>query len=106
MTAHTPGPWTAVECDEGSQYPAGVAVAVHKQSEPWKATGAICHMVGQGDGEYSSDVTNANARLIAAAPALLEAAKAALQAIEAEDYFLECAKLLRAAIKQAEGGAE
>lgn len=67
----TPGPWIAVEADEMSPLPAGVMVAVHAAAEPWKATGTICELNGQGDREYDPAVTNANARLIAAAPELL-----------------------------------
>ena len=76
MSEHTPGPWEAVEVCEGILFPAGVAVAVQTSAEPWKRTGRICDIVAQGDGAYSSETTTANARLIAAAPELLEACRA------------------------------
>lgn len=70
---HTPGPWIAVETCEGVPLPAGVACSVQTESEPYKRTGRICEMNGQGpDGKYSSATTQANADLIAAAPEMLE----------------------------------
>lgn len=69
---YTSGPWTEVEHNEGCEFPSGVAVAVHRKSEPFKQIGCICHMVGQGEGKYDPEITTNNAKLIAAAPEMYE----------------------------------
>jgi hypothetical protein len=75
MSKHTPGPWEAHETGEGLPWPAGVLTAVYKAGSERLKTDCICDLIAQGDGKYDPDVTNANARLIAAAPDLLEAAQ-------------------------------
>jgi len=67
----------------------------------------ICTISGTDQSVF--DESGANARLIAAAPRLLEAAKAALDEYEGSDAdpeFCPAMGLLRAAIKAAEGGAK
>ena len=74
MTSHTPGPWQAYESSERAPFPIGVPVEVGTVVGRGAKIGTICEMNGQGvDGKYSSEVTAANARLIAAAPDLLAA---------------------------------
>ncbi len=96
MSKPTPGPWRI-------------------QSYNPRDTSAVCDLgwnlqVGSNqpmDEPLSGEETHANARLIAAAPALLEAAKGAIQVLEevAEDYYRVNADIdaLKAAILQAEG---
>jgi len=67
MTAkHTPGPWATVPPDAG-----GWAVQYHRMTSESVNGGYVSAMCPGPDAE-------ANARLIAAAPALLEAARVAL----------------------------
>ena len=69
----TPGPWEAVEWTDEVPLPMGVVLAVQRAGTHGPQ-GRICEIVAQGsDGEYSPEVTNANARLLAAAPRLLAA---------------------------------
>ncbi len=86
MSEHTPGPWVTVEANEKVPLPAGLPIAIHRADEPFKLTGCICSLIAQGDGKYDPEVTAANARLIAAAPELLAAAKAAREEL-ASYYF-------------------
>jgi hypothetical protein len=88
-TKHTPGPWRMVECpeihDEGNAY----EIEVDGQT--------IAHI-------YASEDMDANARLVSAAPDMLEALKAALLRLDHHDAqsapeALQC----RDAIKKAEG---
>jgi hypothetical protein len=97
---HTPGPWIAVD------------MIIH-QSDSEKFLGAVTinHLGGPTRGE-----AEANAKLMAAAPDLLEAAKKALMFIvngralgyitipEPGDSALETPGIIRAAIAKAEGG--
>lgn len=73
---HTPGPWATYESSERCPIPAGVIVEVGTQSGEGFKSGTICEMVAQGvGGKYSSEITDANARLIAAAPELAASAR-------------------------------
>jgi hypothetical protein len=105
-TNHTPGPWRTPYLDSlpdglrawrvDSAQPAGVAVV------------ALCYV---GDAEITA-IQEANARLIAAAPELLECLLMALpfveDALDSEDfkpsYVRHRADLIRAAINKATGG--
>lgn len=118
---HTPGPWIPVEVAEDLTFPCGVPIAIHRADEKWRKVGRICEMVGASgpDGRYSSEVTAANAGLIAAAPELLEAAKGVLdrisevyrpeyveRAVMAEpSSLLGRVKALAAIVAKAEGAA-
>lgn len=119
MNNHTPGPWTAVECCDSCPLPSGVAVAVQTDREPWTSIGRICSMTAQGDGKYDPSVTNANARLIAAAPELLAACELAIDLFqfgtfdngvhspsgesEAEHWAGRCREKMASAIAKAKG---
>ena len=111
MSKHTPGPWEAQQItDEGEERGLAFIVAANLgglvgAAMPWPTE--------YDSGDFSR--IKANARLIAAAPALLEACKAAL--IQAEGCFLnhypgddpatastpEHIAMLDAAIRAAEG---
>lgn len=67
MSAHTPGPWAVQLTD-------GVADMVHASAEH-NNFGTIVDLDGS---EFDYDMSLANARLIAAAPELLEALKRSL----------------------------
>jgi hypothetical protein len=110
--SHSPGPWKAYERSERCPIPAGVAVEVGTEAGHGARTGTICEMVGQGAGKYDPRVTDANARLIAAAPELLDALHDALAelsplmlAYRAEHAETILSKV-RAALAKAEGRTE
>ena len=91
---HTPGPWSVTWCNDGwcvEARPCGICET---------------HIYGDA-GSPSMPEREANARLIAAAPELLEAAKQALQVFvdQGWDDDLSAAKSLKAAIAKAEGKA-
>ena len=72
---YTPGPWTAFQ-DASLRHTVGTA------------TGRICDMWGQDPAFYTEEDA-ANARLIAAAPELLEACEVASQFFEQNDDFTD-----------------
>ena len=82
MTQYTPGPWTYEAEETGF---AGAIVAT---------TGWIC--------DFDTDPSLANARLIAAAPDLLEALQAVIAEHE-DGYGLKCVEQVKAAIAKATG---
>ena len=94
-TKHTPGPWHY----DGES---GIVTAGANPGCPYIAD---CR-VGFGVRKVGS--TSANARLIAAAPAMLEALKSCVEICEynAKDSTLAAVALARAAIAQAQGGGE
>jgi hypothetical protein len=114
-TQHTPGPWYV---EHPFQEP-GVYVA--SRSTRHHASALICKPYPAGDAHYDPKLqrmvgddaqTEANARLIAAAPELLECLLMALpfveDALDSEDfkpsYVRHRADLIRAAINKATGG--
>jgi hypothetical protein len=66
-SAHTPGPWHRATCNEGQAF----AITADK--------GRICTINQTLGGLQGQQERNANARLIAAAPELLAACKAAVE---------------------------
>ena len=104
-TKHTPGPWRI--SDTGEIYGAGdihahgrlyPAVRGHGQVSSRSFTSRVCVVEGSPELEGPA----ANARLIAAAPELLEACKAVMRL----DYLHEhnaLAKQVEAAIRKAQG---
>jgi hypothetical protein len=72
MSAHTPGPWRALEHGRIADRNGRLVAKVH-------LLGLL--MDGESDGEHES-LREANARLIAAAPALLEALERAEELLE------------------------
>lgn len=84
MTTHTPGPWSVIGTNVSGQ----------------SLTVAETYL----DEFVSRKTAEANARLIAAAPELLEAAKAMLDPLLVQDRVF-WARKLRAAIAKAEGRA-
>lgn len=92
-TKHTQGPWTLASENEIYCFIEGGNVLDGKP-------GVLATVVKTGD-----DFSKANARLIAAAPGLLEACKVAEQSIRlGMDLKRTCEELL-AIISKAEGGA-
>jgi hypothetical protein len=86
MKTHTNGPWTIGDdcCVYGNH-------------------GMIRPFVAQIADDYNDGETQANARLIAAAPDLLEAADDALADLEGYEFAAETIRKLRAAIAKATG---
>jgi len=98
--AHTPGPWVTSD----TKFANGIRTEV----EPAYECGPICSCIRTVNPRKvrTWDEVDANAKLIAAAPELLDACKAAL-AKEQEGAFRvtadELGDILRAAIHKAEG---
>ena len=101
MSKHTPGPWT-VEPPSGRQ-PRTTIWKWH----PKRAFGENVWVATIYGGEVSDDESEANARLIAAAPALLDAARRVVSGVPHPDggrVILEADVLaLAAVIAKAEG---
>jgi hypothetical protein len=83
MSHHTPGPWTAEEEERAQRTGAvvGIYVAQVNPRAPNGLNGRICQAYGNCL-VTTDDELRANARLIAAAPELLEVCKAALATFE------------------------
>lgn len=96
MAGHTPGPWRIVPYGDGD------ALVIHDARGDWR----VCFMATPGSTGCMEGI-EANARLIAAAPDLLEACKAA------EDFCAACPgeaanaiyRQLHAAIAKVRGAA-
>lgn len=91
---HTPMPWTTIRCEDGME------VLTHDAE-------SICVVKHYGD-PYNSKREEANARLIAAAPELLEAAEAYVAHVRGYEDTLSNGErhmldLCRAAIAKATG---
>lgn len=95
MTEHTPGPWVAICPAEGW--------------DGWWVEAAGEQHIAEVTGYQSDPVRRANAHLIAAAPDLLAACEAALEAIRGDadiDWMLNVERQLRTAIAKARGGGQ
>lgn len=89
---HTPGPW--VQADFAGPTPHGTAI--QSTHDNW--------LVASCTGYYGRDVAQANARLIAAAPDLLEALELCLHAVELAGWEGDLSAIkARAAIAKATG---
>jgi len=101
MSKHTPGPWTVGHTrtftHSGGIF--GTETAVH-YGDAVNRGNCIAHAYGHGALSHSED----DARLIAAAPDLLEALQAAVTATDVVTYGAALDKA-RAAIAKAEGQA-
>ena len=90
MSKHSPAPWGLRKSDSGA----------------WAAVGHAGIWIATTLRKQFPSEDEANARLIAAAPELLEALKAALSLIEiAIPFDGEVNRMVRNAIAKAEGGA-
>ena len=99
MSKHTPGPWLI----EAQNSHTGAIATVHNTTDVWVEIWSENWIVtGMGPEEQS-----ANARLIAAAPDLLEALKEIIAAADGDGWNQLDASFAtaRAAIAKAEGGA-
>lgn len=93
-TQHTPGPWKA-RPPQGGRFGWGIVPA--NAAIPWITT-----LDSYGDRPHYEAEQEANARLISAAPELLEA----LRAVIGGKYLSDAMKMARAAIRKAESGHE
>lgn len=100
MSKHTPGPWVAIEAKLGA---VKHWIIAEKQYNGFQIASTATDEVEQGE---------ANARLIAAAPELLEMAKHALADLDAEagrkghEFCVQTRRELRFVIAKAEGRDE
>lgn len=90
MSEHTPGPWRTDQNHD-------VTII-----EIWSATERKIGEIYEDDYAVLGPEDWANARLIAAAPEMLEALKAVIKEYR-EGYGLNCVEQVRAAIAKAEG---
>jgi hypothetical protein len=90
--AHTPGPWHASKLEDRSEF--------NIFMPGYCSAGASVHHCGNATGCMGSLVVEANARLIAAAPTLLEALEYIATGGESWD---DCVRKARAAIAAAKG---
>lgn len=77
---HTPGPWSCMS--ESAHEGAYVDDCVHSVSKAAGRADIICLSPSHEDYELSAAMWDANARLIAAAPELLEVSKELVRALE------------------------
>lgn len=99
MSKHTPGPWFLAEKVEGKHTVTNLR-RIRSEREGMEH-GAVCEVYGIADGSEA----HANARLIAAAPELLEALEYVLNTCPAINSQAEEAhQQARAAIAKATGG--
>lgn len=91
MSKHTPGPWTIVP------YGNGDSLVIHADQSEWR----ICFMATPGQSPGAMDRIEANARLIAVAPEMLELLKRLDNSLESlgREFRLQ----IRDAIAKAEG---
>lgn len=87
MNTHTPGPWAAHHHESTDTY------TIHVAGRSWESW-AVAHV-----GDCTQD--EANARLVAAAPEMLEALKGVLRVADRKTDEFDAA---RAAINKATGG--
>lgn len=100
MNKSTPGPW---RIDESGNYDGGhgrcSSAIVGKNGEP-----IVLFDPSDGEYEVALDPKSANARLIAAAPDLLEALEGMIEGFDVDDrYASEAVLKARAALKKATG---
>lgn len=87
MSKHTPGPWRVGESCRTADIKAGYNA-----------------LIARVEIESAGDRGDANARLIAAAPDLLEVCKRVRDGLDAGEHPGQFASMLDAAIRKAEGG--
>lgn len=98
---HTPGPWSVL-------YSSNVYPSIHAGPTSAPVASLYAHTQSRGERDVFENA-DANARLIAAAPVLLEALRETLSCIDqhTDDVVIEpIIRLARAAIAKATGGAE
>jgi len=100
MSKHTPGPWKVIR--RGPCGPAQESFWIGYGETEWRGPGSIVQVVAEGSAR--KDVVEANARLIAAAPELLQALLELREIVL--DSYGTCNQLDRAnaAIAKAAGG--
>jgi hypothetical protein len=98
---HTPGPWKIEPC-----FNAGEKIAYAIESDGGENPPAYIADVMISAHYPKEEVATANARLIAAAPELLEACKMAILSCDDPEYFEKWSMKMRAAIAKATGGEE
>lgn len=103
-TQHTPGPWAYSTSQEGWSYTVNIFQA--DNAAPTDGWSDVAYIIKTCAGEQQA-IQEANARLIAAAPELLEALREACKQARHPDYDwpLDLQREVDAAIAKATGGA-
>ncbi len=98
---HTPGPWSVEDPMESELS----IVEANKPTHEWKFIATIYLRQGKDPDEFPHAISEANARLIAAAPDLLEACELVIGSMPAPDEFaLEVKRRVKLAIAKAKEG--
>ena len=104
MSKHTPGPWTIDYCDGDQHYP--YIKAGQHVSGGYRVSYIIADKIGGREPAGDRSEVAANARLLAAAPDLLEALQLLMRKVECGTALhCEICDQARAAIAKARGGA-
>lgn len=105
-TKHTPGPWEVGQAGTGNVY---VPSILHKSANPKPGPGLLVRTIATMCIHGPEDENESNARLIAAAPELLEACKMAVEELgpnSSGDRCWDAFEKLLAAIAKAESTAQ
>lgn len=112
-TKHTPGPWVAEDPGYNTKSSlAGNPILIQGPVDKESFGEELASLRLWSDHNEQNEQQRANARLIAAAPELLEAAKLALAALQREiditdnEFHPATMRILKAAIAKAEGKGE
>ena len=103
MSAHTPGPWGLAQYAKGAALP--IPFIEHKTIAVFSDGARQGDVAYMQHGLWGDDQALANARLIAAAPELLEALQAVQAFVHGQADAVEPFGLVRAAIAKATGEA-
>lgn len=104
MSKHTPGPWSTGDFNPAEAMHFGANMPVHVGTFDSVDRGnalAVVYLGGPGATSVSRENIIANARLIAAAPELVEALGALLYTYEGDDLGVDAANARESAIQAA-----
>ena len=97
MSKHTPGPWTLKKDRSPNGYPHGISAIDPTDELKFE----VCAIFGQYNDRVATPMSAANARLIAAAPDLLEACEALIEGMDALGIKGPYLDLARSAVAKA-----
>ena len=97
--SHTPGPWSVEDPIEGELS----IVEANKPTHEWKFIATVYLREGNDPDEFPHAVSEANARLIAAAPDLLQAIEDVVESWDSDQYESPLGRKVREAMAKAKG---